>query len=193
MFCPKCGTQLGNNQSYCPNCGAQFQPAAQAYQPTAPVYQPQQPAPGYPAQPQYAPRPPMDVSAILRWVAMGLMVLAGVLVFFAYHIYDTTIAMPSSILIAILNLAGIGLMLMPLLKLAKPSDKFNYFVMLCASFALIAILLDWIEAGVGLGACGIIALIVQLGAAICCAIMFAFSRKKKAPAMPRAPYGETQR
>ncbi|MBQ6430701.1 MAG: zinc-ribbon domain-containing protein [Oscillospiraceae bacterium] len=183
MFCPKCGAQVENNQPFCPNCGAQFQPAAPAY--------PQQPA-GYPQQPQYAPRPPMDISAILRWVAMGLLVLTSILTFFGYHVYGSTYSMPSAILITILNLFAIALMLMPLLKIAKPSSKTSYFIMLFASFALIAILLDWINAGVGLGACGIIALILQLGAAVCCVLMFIFGRENKAPRAPRPQYGYPQ-
>lgn len=183
MFCPKCGAQVENNQPFCPNCGAQFQQAA-------PVY-PQQPA-AYPQQPQYAPRAPMDLSKIFLWVALGLMVLASILTYFGYKVFGQTVGMPSDILITVLNLFGIGLMLMPLLKLAKPGSKTSYLIMLCASFALLALLLDWIQSGAGLGACGIIALIAQLGAVVCCVLMFVFGRENKAPRAPRPQYGYPQ-
>ena len=178
MFCPKCGGQVDNGQPFCPKCGTPLQQAA----------------PSYPAQPQYAPRPPMDLSKIMMWVALGAMAITIILSFFGFS-EGRTIAFDSVYLITALNLFGIGFMLMPLLGFAKKGSKINYLVLLCASIALITILLNWIVGPVAgifgsmkIGACGIIALILQLGAVVCCSVMFYLGLEHKAPRAPRQPY-----
>ncbi len=176
MFCPKCGAQVENNQPFCPNCGTPIQPANSYPAPPAGYQAPPAGYPaGYPMPPQYAPRAPMDLSKILQWVAVGLLFVSLILSCFAH---PGTAPFACIFEVANLNLFAIALMLMPMIGIAKAGKKLSFITLLCAAFVFIDMLLELIFGG-RLAACGIIALILQIGAAACTAVMFVFSLKKK--------------
>lgn len=81
MFCSKCGNQIPDNSTFCPNCGTAF---AQPQQPqyNQPQYgQPQQPQ--YPQQPGGYVPPQAPVSEPGKGMAIASLVL-GILSFFCF-------------------------------------------------------------------------------------------------------------
>lgn len=84
MFCKNCGTQLADNQAFCPKCGAP-NPASQQQQQPQQQYQQQYQQQQYP--PQYPPRPvrqsqPLDLRKLFTLIAMGVLFLALIFPFF---------------------------------------------------------------------------------------------------------------
>ena len=66
MFCPNCGNQVAEGQSFCANCGTKMQAPAAPAQPVQPVQQPQQPVQPTYAQPVQQPIQPTYAQSVYQ-------------------------------------------------------------------------------------------------------------------------------